>query len=273
MGPAPEPIGKHSETTTPVTKKHVTAGEIILSQKSKALSGMSEYDYDVSIYSRPKSRTPSIRSSRRSSIRSGRTKAVHRRQSVETIRSLLSMASSASSSRLSCGFNRLIPEEPPSLTNIPLEILYGICNTLSTHDLLNLILVCKGLRTDLTPVLYAKPYFKSTYRLAQFVTVVSHNRHLAELVHEINLSNFARMPKDSPLAGWREWKYRSEPLYSVTFFSENEKPKISQGHPLGHPLLRKFATGGPDVPLGSLMHIVKSCSHLRYSLSFHVLRA
>jgi hypothetical protein len=235
-----------------------------MTQKSKGRPALTELDYDIINHRRPKSRTPSIRSSRRSSVRSSRSRVLQRRQSAETIRSRLSIASTASGSRLSCGFSRLILEEPASLTNIPLEVLYTICNHLTTQDLLNLILVCKDLRTDLNPVLYTKPYFSTTYRFAQFVTTISHNRNLAELVQDLNISHFASLESASPLAGWREWKYRTEPLYTLAVATESDRQaKGISKHPLAHPLLRKYSPGRADVPLGSLMHIVKSCTSLR----------
>jgi len=265
VGPAPEPIGKRSSMEKTANKSATASHDTLLAHKAKGRKALTEFDYDMPLYRRPKSRAPSIKSSRRSSIRSNRSRAVQRRQSAETIRSRISVGSIASGSRLSCGLSRLILEEPASLTNIPLELLYTICDHLTTHDLLNLILVCKDMRTDLNPVLYSKPYFSTTYRFAQFVTTISHNRNLAELVQELNLSHFSNIEPSSPLAGWREWKFRTEPLYSIAIGIEVDKQgKEISKHPLAHPLLRKYSTGGADVPLGSLMHIVKSCTQLRY---------
>jgi len=224
-------------------------------------------DYDVTGVRRPRSRPASIRSSRRSSIRSGRSRnaPVQRKQSFETVRSRLSVASS----RLSGGFSRLIIEEPASLTNIPTELVHSIVRYLTRADLLNLICVCQQLRSETTMLLYTKPYFKSTYRFAQFVTTVSHNQKLAELVRELDLSHISKLPRDSGLAGWREWKYRSESLYSLYPGQEmegNNANGSTKTHPPAHPLLLKHSLGGPDVPLGSLMHIIKSCFRLRYFL-------
>ena len=70
------------------------------------------------------------------------------------------------------------------------------------------------------------------------------------------------------LAGWREWKYRSESLYSI--YPNVDSPESAQDdqstvkHPVAHPLLLKYSPGVHDVPLGSLLHIVKACPHLRY---------
>lgn len=116
-------------------------------------------------------------------------------------------------------------------------------------------------------LLYAKPYFRSTYRFAQFVTTVSHNQKLAELVRELDLSHISKLQRDSGLAGWREWKFRSESLYSIYPGQEtegNDTNKATRVHPPAHPLLLRQSTGGPDVPLGALIHILKACSRLRY---------
>ena len=224
-------------------------------------------EYDVNGVRRPRSRPASIRSSRRSSIRSGRSRngPVQRKQSFETVRSRVSVASS----RLSGGFSRLIIEEPASLTNIPTELVHSVVRYLTRADLLNLICVCQQLRSETTMLLYAKPYFKSTYRFAQFVTTVSHNQKLAELVREFDLSHISKLQRDSGLAGWREWKYRSESLYSIYPGQEtegNDTNKATRVHPPAHPLLLRQSTGGPDVPLGALIHILKACSRLRYLL-------
>lgn len=116
-------------------------------------------------------------------------------------------------------------------------------------------------------LLYVRPTFISTYRYAQFVTTISHNPRLAELVRELQLSHFAKMPLDG-LAGWREWKYRTESLYSIYPGNEAQatpsSDQIVLNHPLAHPLLLKYSPGVHDVSLGSLLHIVKSCPHLRY---------
>ena len=262
--PAPEPIGKRSNTTSSLSYGSTStfATEIMLLKNKERMSGYDDYGVR-----RPRSRPASIRSSRRSSVRSGRSRNAHvqRKQSSETVQSRVSIASS----RLSAGFSRLIMEEPASLTNIPTELVHSIVRYLTRADLLNLICVCQQLRSETTMLLYAKPYFKSTYRFAQFVTTVSHNQKLAELVRELDLSHIAKLPRNSGLAEWREWKYRSELLYSIYPGQETEGGNTNgpdTPHPLAHPLLAKYSTGGRDVPLGSLMHIVKACSRLRYLL-------
>ena len=269
--PPPEPIGKRSALSS--AHEHgaasAAAAEILLTRKSKERSGVKEYEYDISGMRRPRSRPASIRSSRRSSVRSVRSRTtVQRKQSIETVRSRVS-TSSLSGSRLSGRFSRLILDEPASLTNIPTELVHAIVSYVSRADLVNLICVCQHLRSETTILLYSKPSFVSTYRFAQFVTTISQHRRLADLVREVDLSHISKLPNDLGLAGWREWKYRSESLYSIYPSPDENVDRSSSKHPLAHPLLLKYSTGGHDIPLGSLMHIVKSCPHLRY-ISFMV---
>jgi len=278
-GPAPEPIGKRS--TTNDSLELGTAAELLMTRKSKERSGLSEYEYDVPGLRRPRSRPASVRSSKRSSVRSVRSRTttttsttIQRKQSFETVRSRISVASTLSGGRLSGRFSRWILEEPASLINIPTELVHSVVRYLSRTDLLNLICVCQQLRSELTAVLYAKPYFMSTYRFAQFVTTISHKPNLADLVRELDLSHISKLPKNSGLAEWREWKYRTESLYSIYPSQDTESSKdltrSTSKHPLAHPLLLKHSTGGHDIPLGALMHIVKSCPHLRYLSRNHV---
>jgi F-box-like len=256
--PAPEPIGKRGALNSPHDASSSLAAEIFLTRKSKERSGLTEYDYDIQGVRRPRSRPASIRSSRKSSARS---RTMQRKRSAETVKS---SRVSIASSRLSGRFSRLIIEEPASLINIPTELVHSIVRYLPRSDLLNFMLVCQQLRAETIMLLYSKPYFQTTFRFAQFVTTISHNSRLADLVRELDLSHFSKLPKDLELAGWREWKYRTESLYSI--YPGNDSDNPDRKHPLAHPLLLKYSTGGHDVPLGALMHIVKACPHLRYYL-------
>jgi F-box-like len=271
--PPPEPIGKRTPLTSSSTESgmSISAAEILMLRKSKERHSVLDYDYDISGARKQRSRPPSIRSSRKSSVRSFRSRhAVQRKQSIETVQSRFSISSSMSGSHLSGRFSRLAIDEPASLTNIPTELVLSIVRYLTRSELLNLVRTCQQLRSEAVMFLYAKPFFTSTYRFAQFVTTISHNRKLADLVRELDLSHIQKLPKDSGLAGWREWKYRTEPLYSIypSQAGENSLDRAPEKHPLAHPHLLKHTTGGHDIPLGSLMHIVKSCPHLRCDLPF-----
>lgn len=217
-----------------------------------------------------RSRPPSTRSSRSSSVRSIKLPTtVQRKYSRETVGSRISITSSLNSGCLNGRLSRLTVDEAASLTNIPTELVYAITLYLSRADLLNLMCACQHLRQETTPLLYETPYFMSTYRFGQFVTTVSHKPQLADLVRELDLSHISNLPEDCRLAGWREWKYRDEALYSLYPNQDGESSvdRSANKHPPAHPLLLKYSTGGHDVPLGSLMHIVKSCPHLRYHFS------
>lgn len=274
-GPPPEPIGKRGNTITTVTvsreKRNATisASDTYAQRKLIGRGSAIGYEYDTSAVKKPHSRPPSVRSSRKSSVRSVPIRTAQKRQSIETIRSRVS----AASSRLSGKFDRLITEEPASLTNIPVELVHAIAQHLSRLDVLNLNCTSKQMYAETIMLLYTRPYFASTYRYAQFVTTISHNQRLACLVRELYLSPFAKIPMNE-LAGWREWKYRTEALY--TLYPNNDAPDnnnsehIYVNHPLAHPLLLKYSPGVHDVPLGSLLHIVKSCPHLRYLTSLRL---
>ena len=239
-----------------------------MKRKSKDRSGVSEYE--VTGMRKQRSRPPSTRSSRSSSVRSIKSPTtVQRKYSRETVRSRISITSSLNSSSLNGRLSRLTVDEPASLTNIPTELVFAIIRYLSRADLLNLICACQHLRHEAATLLYETPYFMSTYRFGQFVTTVSHKPQLADLVRELDLSNISKLPKDCRLAGWREWKYRDEALYSLYPNQDGESNvnKSVNKHPPAHPLLLKYSNDGHDVPLGSLMHIVKSCPHLRYHFS------
>ncbi len=271
-GAPPEPIGKRGSSITTVTisheKRNATspAPDTYASRRLIGRGSATGYDYDISAVKKPHSRPPRVRSSRKSSVRSVPIRTAQKRQSIETIRSRVSAASSMSGSRLSSKFDLLILEEPASLTNIPVELVHAITQHLSRLDVLNLNRTSKQMYAETIMLLYTRPYFSSTYRYAQFVTTISHNQQLACLVRELHLSPFAKMPMNE-LAGWREWKYRTEALY--TLYPNNDAPDNSNSehiyvnHPLAHPLLLKYSPGVHDVPLGSLLHIVKSCPHLR----------
>ncbi|RPB02389.1 hypothetical protein L873DRAFT_1834216 [Choiromyces venosus 120613-1] len=121
--------------------------------------------------------------------------------------------------------------------------------------------------------LYASPSFASTYRLAQLVSVVSQNRFLARMVRVLDLSDLGScVDPDVPLAGWREWKFRSSPLYTIHRDDLGGGKKSGQrkstpavlknsSHPLPSPFLRQYSTSR-DVPVGGIIHILKACTYL-----------
>lgn len=106
-----------------------------------------------------------------------------------------------------------------NLLDFPLEILDDILGNLDQTALLNLITVSKVVSSLAIRHLYFEPQFVSTYRFAQFVTTVSTNEEIASYVKIFDLSSIpadlVKPGTDQPIAGWRDWKLRTEPLYSV----------------------------------------------------------
>ncbi|EWC46005.1 hypothetical protein DRE_04798 [Drechslerella stenobrocha 248] len=160
----------------------------------------------------------------------------------------------------------------PCLTSMPCEILDEVFSHLTQKDLHAVLLCNKYLADSAAPALYAAPRFASTYRFAQFVSLITHSPPLANLVRELNLSNIATdVPEELPLAGWRDWKYRNDPLHTIrkeTDFKIRKgwkavasapPPKVA--HPLPSPFLTQYHTCR-DVPIGAVLHIITACPRL-----------
>ncbi|KAF3940956.1 hypothetical protein ABW19_dt0206429 [Dactylella cylindrospora] len=155
---------------------------------------------------------------------------------------------------------------------MPCEILDEIFCHLGQKELHAVLLCNKYLADSAAPALYATPKFASTYRFAQFVSLVTHNAPLANLVRELDLSNIsADIPEELPVAGWREWKYRTDPLHTIR---REDNFKLRKGksvappakqkgvHPLPSPFLAQYHTCR-DIPMGAVIHIVVACTRLR----------
>ncbi|KAL7275134.1 hypothetical protein RUND412_001953 [Rhizina undulata] len=143
----------------------------------------------------------SAKSSKRTS------KSIHRLSSSASVRS-------ATSSILSR--KRKYYYEHPKLETLPSEILDEIASYLSQPSLLALSKVSKRMYSEIADTLYVQPSFASTYRFAQFVSVVSSNPSLARMVRVLDLGSMgSHIPTDDPIAGWREWKYRTNPLHTI----------------------------------------------------------
>jgi hypothetical protein len=122
----------------------------------------------------------------------------------------------------------------PYLANMPAEILNGIFQYLTQHELNSTMLTCKSIIEIAVVHLYHTPIFISTYRFAQFALVVARKPCYAKLVRTINLSNISPdLPSCSPtaserspesdsieseipnLAGWREFQHINTDLYTI----------------------------------------------------------
>ncbi|KAK6336318.1 hypothetical protein TWF696_001880 [Orbilia brochopaga] len=164
------------------------------------------------------------------------------------------------------------------LTSMPCEILDEIFSHLPQRDLHAVLLCNKYLADSVAPALYAAPRFASTYRFAQFVSVITHSPLLANLVRELELESVAEaVPEDLPVAGWRDWKYRSDPLHTIRREPDGfrmrkgglgvksgggGKGMVRATHPLPSPFLTQYHTCR-DVPMGGVLHIMVACSRLR----------
>lgn len=172
--------------------------------------------------------------------------------------------------------------EHPTLASMPSEILDEIFTYLDQPTLLSLVKVSKRMMEEAANGLYYQPSFASTYRLAQFVTIVSQNPVLARMVRVLDLSGLGRCVEDDvPLAGWREWKYRDSPLHTIhrddqvgaakTAYSSSSlrlnKVSVTTTtsaslHPLPSPFLKQYSLSR-DVPIGALIHLLTACQYLK----------
>ncbi|KAK9450412.1 uncharacterized protein V1518DRAFT_413780 [Limtongia smithiae] len=126
--------------------------------------------------------------------------------SAASIRSYRSQTSGLSWSRR--------PQRKPTLDTLPLEVIDIICSYLPQSSLVQAVRSCKTIACSAYVFLYQSPEFTSTYRFAQFVSVITHDRTLASYVRKLDLSGMqAGLKGNLVLAGWRDWKYRNEPLY------------------------------------------------------------
>jgi len=175
----------------------------------------------------------------------------------------------------------------PTLETIPFEIQDQIFSSLPQETLHALLLTSNGLVEAAAIAMYSRPEFASTYRFAQFVTTITHSQHYAEMVRVVDLSKFGQDDlKDLPLAGWREWKYRTEPLYSIQREIQLPGGKIQPGqgrqldeqesqsnptHAKPNPFLKQWSTCR-DVPTGALIHVLKACKRIKLVLAESNLR-
>lgn len=157
---------------------------------------------------------------------------------------------------------------------MPSEILDAIFQYLGQDTLLALTKVSRQMLDEAANTLYARPSFASTYRLAQFVSVISQKPLLARMVRVLDLSNLEScVEPDVPLAGWREWKFRSSPLYTVHRDDLGKRDKSGSreigpivkrtgSHPLPLPFLKQYSTSR-DIPIGGILHILRACPHIQ----------
>ncbi|KAF8449777.1 hypothetical protein BGX38DRAFT_527677 [Terfezia claveryi] len=158
---------------------------------------------------------------------------------------------------------------PPTLETLPSEILTQIFSYLGQKTLHNLIFCSKRMLEEASYNLYESPNFKTTYRFAQFVTAITHDRHRAWMVKELDVSNLGKEAgeNETPLAGWREWKFRSDPLHTIhrddIGLSKSGKGEIVKSlHPPPSPFLQRYSLIR-DIPIGAIIHVLAACPFLR----------
>lgn len=152
-------------------------------------------------------------------------------------------------------------KKPIGLTfdKLPIEITGLIVSQLQDdqRSILNCLYVNKSMYSATLKVLYHYPKFHTSYRLGQFVTSILTTSGLAELVKVLDLSQIDYAIQMTPeekvrfqdqlifgtienneglegrpiLAGWRDWKYRTHPLYSMMM--DGRRPSLTSYDSMG----------------------------------------
>lgn len=243
-----------------------------LSDKSSLLDVVDENGKEVTLRRRVSSLIPP-------SIRQVHTgKEVYKASTVNTGRRLSSSAVSVRSFTSSVLSRKRKITPVPTLETIPFEIQDQIVSSLPQKTLHALLLTSTCLVEAAAIALYSRPEFASTYRFAQFITTISHSRSYAEMVRVLDLSMFGQGDeKDVAIAGWREWKYRTEPLYSIqkdvplsrsrsqpeqARQLDEQEPPSNPSHPKPNPFLKQWSTCR-DVPMGALIHVLRACQRIK----------
>lgn len=153
------------------------------------------------------------------------------------------------------------------LESLPPELLDHVCSYLPQKRLYALVHTSKALSEAAAINLYHNPKFASSYRLAQFVTTVSHSRHHAEMVRKFGLwDNTLVKDQSDELASWMEWKYRSVPLYAArtpeqtTKLTKDVKKRVI--HPRSNQFLSKSELN-KGINTGAIVHVLAACRNLR----------
>lgn len=210
-----------------------------------------------------------------------------------------------------------------SFSQLPVEIQMYVFSFVADRDSFRTCLATSRRFYHLAkPFLYREVSFTSTYRLAQFVTSLRLNPTLGcyvvsldllqlkpgnyelELMRDEHEDPVQDEHADDPaaaLAGWRDWKYKNNPLYSLhpavpltrtlsnssaSNVNMHKHAKLSKyfrrrasiplvQHPahlcsqpsltLSHPRINRFLTNysaSKDVPVGYVLHLINLCPNL-----------
>lgn len=126
-----------------------------------------------------------------------------------------------------------------SFTQFPVEIQALILGYVDDRlAYLNCMCTSRGMYQTVKPYLYRNVLFTSTYRFAQFISCLRLNSSLGLYVVNVDLSTvqsgYTELAEEDPeredadeaedsisdllcktLAGWRDWKYKNNPLYAL----------------------------------------------------------
>ncbi|KAK9367206.1 hypothetical protein V1509DRAFT_188598 [Lipomyces kononenkoae] len=188
------------------------------SYSSSSAESESESDYSLQLERKQFPRSPSRHAGRSESVLPPPLAILAESKTSSSGASIRSFRSRTSALSL----HRKRKHYRPTLDTLPLEVLDEICSSLPQQALLSMVNTCKSLACSAYVYLYQEPCFMSTYRFAQFISVITHDRTLASYVRTLDLSTIeSGLRGNVVLAGWRDWKYRSEPLYWTRKYSSH----------------------------------------------------
>lgn len=108
------------------------------------------------------------------------------------------------------------------LESLPVEILDSIFSYIGQRFLTKILTLSKTLFNVIYNAIYARPHFTTTYRFAQFVSAISKTPSKGKSVYSLDMTKLQAGILDNDglvLAGWRDWKLRSEPLYNTSRYT------------------------------------------------------
>jgi len=91
------------------------------------------------------------------------------------------------------------------------------------------------------------------------------------MVKVLDVSNLGKEAGEDgkPVAGWREWKFRSDPLHTIhrDDIGPSKPGKggvVKSTHPPPSPFLQRYSLIR-DIPIGAVIHVLAACPFLRYA--------
>ena len=148
-----------------------------------------------------------------------------------------------------------LTQSRPRIFQMPPEVLHQIFQYLDQPNLLNLLRIHSTISNAAMVHLYKTPKFATSFRLAQFACTVSSSVRHSNMVRAFLLPASLTVDTKQGLAGWREFKYRKQPVYGPVPSEDADK-----SHPKRARILTKYR---PDVPYGLVLQVLISCEHIR----------